>query len=128
MDVLMLSRRHCACIWLVAFASNLSARWILIANSWMQHPVGYVLKNGRASGRLRTRKADRLEPRLATGPRAEGMAASVSGEQILRPMNFSLYKQAYYVKLFIPIFLYNDLCPEEKTNISGAQGTEEISF
>ncbi len=41
-------RLHCVCIWLVAFASNLSALWILIANSWMQHPVGYVIKNGRA--------------------------------------------------------------------------------
>ena len=41
-------RLHCACIWLVAFASNLSALWILIANAWMQHPVGYVLRNGRA--------------------------------------------------------------------------------
>ena len=41
-------RRHCVCIWLVAFASNLSALWILIANSWMQHPVGYVMRNGRA--------------------------------------------------------------------------------
>jgi cytochrome d ubiquinol oxidase subunit I len=41
-------RFHVVCIWLVAFASNLSALWILIANSWMQHPVGYVLRNGRA--------------------------------------------------------------------------------
>jgi cytochrome d ubiquinol oxidase subunit I len=41
-------RLHCACIWLVAFASSLSALWIIIANAWMQHPVGYVLRNGRA--------------------------------------------------------------------------------
>jgi cytochrome d ubiquinol oxidase subunit I len=41
-------RLHCACIWLVVLASNLSALWILIANGWMQHPVGYVLRNGRA--------------------------------------------------------------------------------
>jgi cytochrome bd ubiquinol oxidase subunit I len=41
-------RFHAVCIWLVAFASNLSALWILIANSWMQHPVGYALRNGRA--------------------------------------------------------------------------------
>ncbi|MCK9377502.1 MAG: cytochrome ubiquinol oxidase subunit I [Syntrophobacterales bacterium] len=41
-------RLHCVCIWLVAFASNLSALWILIANSWMQHPVGYTIRNGRA--------------------------------------------------------------------------------
>ena len=39
---------HCLAIWLVAIASNLSALWILIANAWMQHPVGYVLRNGRA--------------------------------------------------------------------------------
>jgi len=39
---------HLASIWLVAFASNLSALWILVANSFMQAPVGYALRNGRA--------------------------------------------------------------------------------
>ena len=39
---------HCACIWLVALGSNLSAFWILVANSFMQHPVGYAINNGRA--------------------------------------------------------------------------------
>ena len=32
---------HLASIWLVAIGSNLSALWILIANSFMQQPVGY---------------------------------------------------------------------------------------
>lgn len=41
-------RAHLATIWLVAFGSNLSALWILLANSFMQNPVGYVLRNGRA--------------------------------------------------------------------------------
>ena len=41
-------KAHCICIWIVAFASNLSAFWILVANSFMQHPVGYALNNGRA--------------------------------------------------------------------------------
>lgn len=31
---------HLACIWAVAIATNLSAYFILAANSWMQHPVG----------------------------------------------------------------------------------------
>ena len=31
---------HLAVTWLVAIGSNLSALWILIANAWMQHPVG----------------------------------------------------------------------------------------
>jgi cytochrome bd ubiquinol oxidase subunit I len=38
-----LSRRvHLATIWLVAVGSMLSAAFIMAANSWMQHPVGYV--------------------------------------------------------------------------------------
>jgi cytochrome d ubiquinol oxidase subunit I len=41
-------KAHCVTIWLVAVASNISAFWILVANAWMQHPVGYVLRNGRA--------------------------------------------------------------------------------
>lgn len=39
---------HAAAIWLVAIGSNISALWILIANSFMQEPVGYVINNGRA--------------------------------------------------------------------------------
>jgi cytochrome d ubiquinol oxidase subunit I len=39
---------HAISIWIVAFATNLSALWILLANGWMQKPVGYVLRNGRA--------------------------------------------------------------------------------
>jgi cytochrome d ubiquinol oxidase subunit I len=31
---------HLASTWLVAFGANLSALWILVANAWMQHPVG----------------------------------------------------------------------------------------
>jgi cytochrome d ubiquinol oxidase subunit I len=39
---------HAASIWLVAIGSNLSALWILIANSFMQQPIGYTMRNGRA--------------------------------------------------------------------------------
>ena len=41
-------KAHLASIWLVAIASNLSAFWILVANAWMQSPVGYTIRNGRA--------------------------------------------------------------------------------
>ncbi|OGR98268.1 MAG: cytochrome D ubiquinol oxidase subunit I [Elusimicrobia bacterium GWF2_62_30] len=41
-------KAHAAAMWIVAFATNMSALWILLANGWMQHPVGYVLRNGRA--------------------------------------------------------------------------------
>lgn len=36
-------KMHLASAWLVAIASNISALWILIANSFMQHPQGYTL-------------------------------------------------------------------------------------
>jgi len=41
-------KAHALSIWIVALATNLSALWILLANGWMQHPVGYVLRNNRA--------------------------------------------------------------------------------
>ncbi len=41
-------KMHATAIWIVAIGSNLSALWILVANSFMQQPVGYVLRNGRA--------------------------------------------------------------------------------
>lgn len=39
---------HLASAWLVIIGATLSSLWILIANSWMQEPVGYVLRNHRA--------------------------------------------------------------------------------
>lgn len=39
---------HAVTIWLVAIGSNLSALWILVANSFMQHPVGYEIQGTRA--------------------------------------------------------------------------------
>jgi cytochrome d ubiquinol oxidase subunit I len=35
-------RQHLAVTFLMAFGSNLSAMWILIANGWMQNPVGSI--------------------------------------------------------------------------------------
>ncbi|MFF8672278.1 cytochrome ubiquinol oxidase subunit I [Streptomyces sp. NPDC015242] len=41
---------HLACIWMVSIGTLLSAYFILAANSWMQHPVGYRIngEKGRA--------------------------------------------------------------------------------
>jgi cytochrome bd ubiquinol oxidase subunit I len=45
-------RVHLACIWLVAIGTQLSAYFILAANSWMQHPVGYRINAGRGRAEL----------------------------------------------------------------------------
>jgi cytochrome bd ubiquinol oxidase subunit I len=41
-------RVHLATIWLAAAGTWLSGYFILVANSWMQHPVGYKIEHGQA--------------------------------------------------------------------------------
>jgi cytochrome d ubiquinol oxidase subunit I len=41
-------RLHLATIWIAAAGTWLSAYFILVANSWMQHPVGYEVSGGKA--------------------------------------------------------------------------------
>jgi cytochrome d ubiquinol oxidase subunit I len=45
-------RVHLACIWLVAVGTLLSAYFILAANSWMQHPVGFRIDQARGRAQL----------------------------------------------------------------------------
>ncbi|MDO9307862.1 MAG: cytochrome ubiquinol oxidase subunit I [Deltaproteobacteria bacterium] len=41
-------KAHLTTIWLASVATNVSALIILLANAWMQKPVGYVIRNNRA--------------------------------------------------------------------------------
>ncbi len=41
-------RLHLATLWIAVAGTWLSGYFILVANSWMQHPVGYKLVNGEA--------------------------------------------------------------------------------
>jgi cytochrome d ubiquinol oxidase subunit I len=45
-------RLHLATIWLAAIGTLLSAYFILAANSWMQHPVGYEVNTGTGRAEL----------------------------------------------------------------------------
>src|SRR6476661_9237266 len=38
---------HLACLWIAVIGSFFSAHFIIVANSWMQHPVGVEMINGR---------------------------------------------------------------------------------
>ena len=42
------AKAHAAVMWVVALAGNISGIWILTANGFMQNPVGYTIRNGRA--------------------------------------------------------------------------------
>ena len=67
-------RLHLATIWLAALGTWLSAYFILVANSWMQHPVGYKIVDGKAeltsvgallSNELRAARVAAHDPRPA---------------------------------------------------------------
>lgn len=45
-------RIHLACMWMVSIGTILSAYFILAANSWMQHPVGYRINEERGRAEL----------------------------------------------------------------------------
>ncbi|MFM9445240.1 cytochrome ubiquinol oxidase subunit I [Streptomyces acidiscabies] len=43
---------HVACMWMVSIGTILSAYFILAANSWMQHPVGYRINEAKGRAEL----------------------------------------------------------------------------
>ncbi|HEY3424659.1 MAG TPA: cytochrome ubiquinol oxidase subunit I, partial [Negativicutes bacterium] len=97
-------RLHLACIWLVAFASNLSAFWILTANSFMQSPVGYVLQNGRAEmvdfGALITNRylATQFPHAVMSGLVTAGVfIMAISAYQLLRKNNVDVFRKSYKI-------------------------------
>ena len=91
-------------IWLTAIGSNISALWILLANGWMQHPVGYVLRNGRAEltsfWKVVTNPFGWLEF-LHTVPSGYLVAGffvmGISAWHLLRKNNVSLFKKCFKV-------------------------------
>ncbi|HTX90941.1 MAG TPA: cytochrome ubiquinol oxidase subunit I [Anaerolineales bacterium] len=93
---------HAAVIWLVAVGSSLSALWILIANAFMQHPVGYVLNNGRAEmvdfGALvfNPKAWIMFEHTLASGlTTAAFFILGVSAYHLVRKQDVEFYKRSF---------------------------------
>ncbi len=101
---------HLASIWLVALGSNLSALWILLANGWMQHPVGYVINTVTGRAEL----VDFLA--LITNPKgwiffwhtiSSGLATAsfiilgVSAYHIIRKQNVDLFKRSFQLAAIV---------------------------
>jgi cytochrome bd ubiquinol oxidase subunit I len=79
-----LSRRvHLATIWLVAFGSVLSAMFIMAANSWMQHPVGYVRSSATHVPELNDIWALFTNPVFVWGYAKVLLAALVTGAAVM---------------------------------------------
>jgi cytochrome d ubiquinol oxidase subunit I len=82
-------RVHLATIWAAAIGSNLSAYFILAANAWMRHPVGYEVVDGRA------RMTDFVA--VLTNPQAWSTYAHVLGASFVVAGLFVVAVSAYRV-------------------------------
>ena len=54
---------HLALLWGVALTAYASAFWIMVANAWLQHPVGYEVRDGVAQPHRLRRAAHQPHPR-----------------------------------------------------------------
>ncbi len=71
---------HLLTIWLAAIGTALSALWILAANSWMQHPVGYAVNAATGRAELKDFLAVVTNPTaLVTFPHTIAAAFLTSG-------------------------------------------------
>ncbi|TKK86929.1 cytochrome ubiquinol oxidase subunit I [Herbidospora galbida] len=85
---------HLATIWAAVIGSNLSAYFILAANAWMKHPVGYEVVDGKARmtdlwAVLTNSTALAQVPHVVAGSFvvAGGFVLAVAGYRILRERN-----------------------------------------
>jgi cytochrome bd ubiquinol oxidase subunit I len=98
-------RVHLACIWIVAFAAMLSALFIMAANSWMQHPVGYKMVKGQPQldiGALFT------NPTFLWGYVHVILAALITGSLIM------LAVSAWYLRKLGPSTNLGGMAPHDK--------------
>ncbi|GGG19210.1 cytochrome bd ubiquinol oxidase subunit 1 [Lysinibacillus alkalisoli] len=99
---------HLMSIWLVSIGTILSAFWILVANSFMQNPVGYAINNGRAEMNdflavLSNEKLWVAFPHTIFASFATGafFIAGVSAWNILKKRDLDLYKRSMNVSLVV---------------------------
>ena len=76
-------RVHLAAIWTVAFGSALSALFIMAANSWMQHPVGYKIDSATGRPQLNDVWALFTNPVFLAGYVHVLLAAAVTGSVVM---------------------------------------------
>src|SRR3954447_9890852 len=96
-----LSRRvHLFCIWMVALGSFLSAAFIMAANSWMQHPVGYTPGQAGAPPQLNDIGALFTNPVFIWGYFHVVLAALATGTLVLLAVSAWHLRRAVEVDAF----------------------------
>ncbi|MGG5253873.1 cytochrome ubiquinol oxidase subunit I [Neobacillus sp. SM06] len=99
---------HLTSIWLVSIGTMLSGFWILTANSFMQHPVGFALKNGRAEmndflALIANGQVWVEFPHVITGALSTGafFVAGISAYNLLKKRHMEFYKKSLNMALVI---------------------------
>ncbi len=101
---------HLASIWLAAIGSNLSALWILLANGWMQHPVGYVIDPATGRPMLNDFFALITNPKgwlffghtIASGlATASFLILGVSAYHIVRKSNVEFFRRSFQIAAIV---------------------------
>jgi cytochrome d ubiquinol oxidase subunit I len=99
---------HLMSIWLVFFGTLMSAFWIIVANAFMQVPVGYEINNGRAEMNdffaLITNKQLLLEfPHTVLGAFMTGafLVVGVSAYKMLKRIDYEFFKKSFIIAIIV---------------------------
>lgn len=103
-------RIHLLSIWLVAFGTMLSAFWILLANSFMQHPVGFQINNGRAemndifalitNGQLLVEFPHTVLAAYATGA---FLVTGISAYKLLKKQDVAFFRKSFEIAAIVGV-------------------------
>lgn len=101
---------HLLSIWMVALGTTLSAFWILTANSFMQHPVGFEINNGRAemndflalitNGQLLVELPHTLLAAYATGA---FLVTGISAYKMLKKQDVPFFRKSFEIAAIVGI-------------------------
>src|SRR6478672_2786386 len=93
-------RIHLATVWLVAFGSVLSAAFIMAANSWMQHPVGYTTNAQTGRPQLSSVSALFTNPVFVWGYLHVLLASVGTGCLVMLAVSAWYLRREQYVEMF----------------------------
>jgi cytochrome d ubiquinol oxidase subunit I len=123
-------RVHLATIWAVAFGAALSAAFIMAANSWMQHPVGYTINPATGRPALNDIWAVLINPvflwgyahvLLASLVTASVIMLAVSAWQLRRGRDTEVFARSAHLSLVVmlPAMLFAMLVGSELGVVEG---------
>ncbi len=95
-------RVHLAAIWMVAIGAALSAAFIMAANSWMQHPVGYQINPSTGRPQLNSIGAVLTNPIFIRGYLHVLLASAVTASVVMLAVSAWQLRRGKQPDVFLP--------------------------